>query len=83
MKNGIFKLSLVNVKSALVYGLLWGLLAMLLNMQMAGSVFNLNWKDVVDSGIMAMIAAVISLLKNLFTTDEGKFVGLVDVVEPK
>jgi len=83
MKNGILKLSLVNVKSALVYGLLWGLLAVLINVQMAGSVFNLNWRDVLDTGVMAMIAVIISLLKNLFTTDDGKFAGLVDVVEPK
>jgi len=82
MKNGIGKLSSVNVKSALVYGLLWGLLAVLLQVQSAGSVFGLNWKDVVDTGVLAVIASVISLLKNLFTTNEGNFAGLVQVVEP-
>ena len=80
MNNGIFKLNNSNVKSALVYGLLWGLLAVLLEVQSAGGIFNLDWKSIIDVGVLAVIASVISLLKNLFTTDSGNFLGVVKVI---
>ena len=80
MRNGIFKLDKSNIKSALVYALLWGLLAVLINIQSVGSVFNLDWKLVVDTGLIALIAAVISVLKNLFTTSSGNFLGVVKVI---
>lgn len=80
MKNGIFKLEDSNVKSAVVYGLLWGLLAVLLKVQEAGSIFNLDWKALIDTGVFALIGAGISLLKNLFTTNKGNFLGVVKVI---
>mgnify|MGYP001568264970 CR=1 FL=1 len=80
MKNGIFKLDGSNVKSALVYGLLFGLLAILLQVQQAGSIFILDWKSLVDIGVVAMVGAVISFIKNLLTTNSGNFLGVVKTV---
>lgn len=82
MQNGLFKVSKANVQSAIVYGLLWGLLSVLLQVQQAGSIFGLDWKAIADAGVLAVIAVVITLLKNLFTTDAGNFLGLVKVVPP-
>lgn len=82
MQNGLFKVSKENVKSAVVYGLLWGLLVVLLQVQQAGSIFGLNWKEIADAGVLAVIAVAITLLKNLFTTNAGNFLGLVKVVPP-
>lgn len=80
MKNGIFKLDWANIKSALVYGLLWALLAMAIDIEKAGSIFNIDWKMIVDGGAIAFIAAVVSLLKNLLTTNQGNFLGVVKVI---
>ena len=83
MSNGIFKLDWVNVKSSLVYGGLWGLLAVLIRIKEVGNIFNLNWMDLANVFAMAAIAIVIVLLKNMFTTDSGKFLGVVSVTAPK
>lgn len=80
MKNGIFTLDGANVKSGLIYGLLWGLLSMLLQIKDAGSIFAIDWKSVGNAGIIAFIAVMITLLKNLLTTNSGKFVGIVKVI---
>lgn len=72
MDNGILKLSLENVKSAIVYGLL----AVALFVISKGSVFGLDWHALVDVGVLGLLT---SLVKNLLTTNEGNFVGLVGV----
>ena len=80
MQNGIFKLDWANVRSAIVYGLLWGAVAMLAQVQSAGSIFNLDWKGVIDAGVIAGIGVVISVVKNMFTTNSGNFLGVVKTV---
>lgn len=76
----MFKLNIANVMSSLVYGLLWGLLAVFAEISKAGSILNLEWKNLLDVFAMAFIAIVIVLLKNLLTNDEGKFLGLTKVI---
>ncbi len=86
MDNGIGKLSWVNVKSALVYGVLtlvsvFGL-AVVQGVLKAGSLFGLDWKAIIDSATIATLPALISglsLMKNFFTTSRGNFVGMVKV----
>ena len=82
MNNGILKLDWLNVKSSLVYGFLWAILVMMVRVVEAGSFFLVNWKDLVDAGGMAFFAVIIVLIKNLLTTDTGKFVGVVQVSAP-
>lgn len=89
MKNGMFKLDWANIKSAVVYGLLTlgvtFLLSVVETILKAGSVFHINWHQVVDGGAMAVLPVfitMISLLKNLLTTNSGKFLGIVKVVPP-
>lgn len=73
MQNGIFKLSLTNIYSAIVYGVV----AVLLVIVSKGTIFGLDWKVLVDVGVLGVIS---SLIKNLLTTDSGKFVNLVKVI---
>ncbi len=80
MENGILKLDWVKVKSSLVYGAFWGLLAILLEINDAGSIFNLDLKALADAGVMAFIASTITLTKNMLTTKKGNFLGLIKVV---
>jgi hypothetical protein len=78
--SAFLKLTDENWKSAVVYGLLWGLLAVLLEVQSAGSIYKVDWKMAADSGIVASIAFAISVIKNLLTTKAGKFLGMVKVI---
>lgn len=74
MSNGIGKLSLANVKSAFVYGVVSVALAIIANQ----TIFGLDWHVLLDVGIMAILT---SFVKNLLTTDEGNFVGITKVVD--
>lgn len=77
MKSGILKLNMANVNSALVYGLLSGLLAVSLLVIKYGSVFGIDWKALVDAGVLGFIT---SIVKNLLTTNDGNFAGVVPVI---
>lgn len=90
MKNGLFKIDWVNVKSAIIYGLLAMALGAVLAVANyiidAGTIFGLDWHLVIDKGAMAALGvfvAVVSIVKNLFTTDKGNFLGAIEVVPNK
>ena len=78
----MFKLNWINIKSALVYGLLSALLAICVYAVGIGDVFKMDWKALVNAGFFAFLMALVSLLKNLLTTDSGKFMGLTQVITP-
>ncbi len=73
-------ISWINIKSALVYGLITGVVAVGLYMIGEGDVFNLSIKPIANVFIFSFLGVFISLLKNLLTSDEGKFVGAVKVI---
>lgn len=77
MDSGIFKLDWTNVWSALVYGLIIGLGATVVYAISVGDLWALDWKIMVNTGVFAFLG---SILKNLFTTDSGKFLGIVKVI---
>ena len=79
----MFKLNWVNVKSALVYGFMWGFLAVLITIKEVGDIRNLIWIDLVNVFIMAGLGFIIPLIKNFFTNDAGKFAGIVTVIPNK
>lgn len=81
MKNGIGKLSWINIKSAIVYGLVAGLLAIGMYVIEIGSIFAIDWAKLADAGVMAMVVTLVSLIKNLLTTEAGNFLGVVKVIE--
>lgn len=78
MDNGIGKLSWVNVKSAVIYGLVLGLGAMFAYGLSIGDFWALNWHVLLNTGGFALIG---SILKNLLTTNSGNFIGLVKTSE--
>lgn len=73
MDNGMFKLTAINLNSALVYGLL----SVALYVIKLGDVFIIDWHVAVNIFFMAMLA---SLVKNMFTTNQGNFAGVVPVI---
>lgn len=72
--NGIGVISWINVKSALVYGLLAVLMAIIANK----SIFGLDWRVLVDTAVMGVL---VSFVKNFLTTNDGKFAGVVKVID--
>lgn len=72
--NGIGVISWINVKSALVYGLLAVLMAIIANK----SIFGLDWRILVDTAVMGVLT---SFVKNFLTTNDGNFVGVVKVID--
>ncbi len=90
MSSGIGTLSWTNVKSAVIYGVMtlvsvFGL-AIVQGILKAGSLFGLDWKAIIDSATIATLPTLItglSLMKNFFTTDSGKFAGIIKVTPPQ
>jgi hypothetical protein len=90
MKNGLLKLDWENVKSAVVYGLLTMFVVFVISISEAviahGSIFGVDWKNVVDISslkVLGVFISGISIVKNLLTTNDGKFFGLFTVVSDK
>lgn len=88
--KGLFNLNSSNVKSAIVYGLLTLGVTFLLSaaesVMKAGSIWGVNWHNVVNDGAMAVLpvfVTCISVLKNILTTTDGKFLGMVTVIPDK
>ena len=75
----MFTISFTNIKSALVYGVLTAILMMALYAVSVGDVFALNMKELTNAGVFGFITVVVSLLKNLLTTDGGKFLDVIKV----
>lgn len=79
----MFTLNKENIKSALVYGVLVGLLAVFGYIYKLGDVFKIDWKVLVNVGSSAFIGFTISLIKNFLTTNSGKFLGVINVIPNK
>lgn len=79
----MFTINWVNIKSALMYGLLWGVLAIFVKVSEIGNIFALDWKDLLNAGVMAFLAIMIVLLRNFFTSNDGKFIGVKVIPEIK
>ncbi len=77
MQNGLLTLDLANVKSAAVSMVLVSLGALLLYIVGLGSIFDFNWHIAINAVIMAGAG---SLIKNFFTTNDGKFLGITQTV---
>jgi thiamine transporter ThiT len=65
-----------NIKSALVTTLLMGILAMAGYIIGVGDIFKLNTHVLINSGVMAVLAGIVSLIKSYGTTDHGTFAGV-------
>ena len=75
----IFQINGKDIVSAMVSGLLMGLLVVLVEIVQTGSIWGLEWKTLLNLGILAVITSMISFLKSLLTTDSGNFLGKVKI----
>lgn len=80
MQNGILKLSWINIKSALIYGLLSAIVSVGVYTGSVGDVFALNSHALVNAFVFGFLAVFVSLVKNLLTTEAGNFLGIAKVI---
>lgn len=88
--KGLFNVNWVNIKSAIVYGLLTMVVTFIASVAVtvyhAGTFYGIDWAHTIDqAGIEALgfFVAGISVLKNILTNDKGKFLNTVTVIPDK
>lgn len=67
---------MLNLKSALVSGVIMGVLAMATYIVGLGDVFKIDVHSLVNVGALAVLTAVVSLIKSYLTTSDGAFLGV-------
>lgn len=77
--TNIYNISWVEVKGALVSGILMAILVVLIQMIQVGNIFSLDWKSLLNVGIFAFITSIVSFLKSFLTNKTGKFIGKIQV----
>ncbi len=90
MKNGLFKLTWENIKSGAIYGILMLVSTIVLSIAQqvleAKTFLGLNWLAIIDSSAVAtlpLVIVVVSYVKNLLTTSDGKFLNATEVIPDK
>lgn len=76
MNSPIGKFNWVNVKGAIVSGLFMAVLAILANIVSAQSIYVLDLRELLNIGAVAGITAIVSLMKNFLTDENGKLAGV-------
>lgn len=77
--SDFFNLSWTEIKSAVVYAVLTALVAMGMYALGIGDIFTVSIKPLVNIGAMSLLVGMISIIKNLLTTYNGKFIGSIQV----
>jgi hypothetical protein len=80
-KNNMFNLSWTNIKSALVSGVIMGILAIAAYIIGVGDIFSLNFHSLANAGALATLVTIVSLFKSFITTETGTVAG-IQVVPP-
>lgn len=80
MENSpFFKVTWTEVKKALVLGVLMALLVVITEVIAVGDIYGLDWKTLLNLGIIALLTSFASFLQDLLTTRSGRFVGAVKI----
>lgn len=82
-ENKMFTIQWANIKSALVYVFLTASLSILVYIIGVGDVFLISGKSLINIGVMSISTGLVSVIKSLLTTNDGKFLGVVSVVPEK
>lgn len=69
-----------NIKSAIVYAFLMGIFSMAIYVVGVGDIWAIDAHVLINSGVLAFVTGIISLVKNLLTDNSGKFAGIIKVI---
>lgn len=73
------KLTIENIKGALVSGVLMAVLATIAYVSQTGDIFAIDVKVLANIFVTALLTSVTSIVKNLLTNNAGEFGGIVRV----
>ena len=73
------QITLTNLKSALVSGVITGVLGVAGYIIGVGDIFKLDVHTLVNVGALAALTTIVSLVKSFLTTPAGNFAGVVVV----
>ncbi len=79
----MFTLVKENWYSAFVYALLIAVIDILAYVISLGDVFKIDSHELINVGVLSLAVGLSSLLKNLLTTNSGKFAGVIPVIPDK
>ncbi len=65
-----------NIKSALVSTVLMAILSMLVYIVGIANIFLIDWKVLLNIGIISLATGLVSLIKSVLTTKDGKVAGV-------
>lgn len=71
-----FTLNWLDVKNALVFGVLTALVVVILEIINAKTIFGLDWKTLANDGVIALLGVFVSFLKDLLTNSKGVIAGV-------
>jgi len=79
MNSKLFTFNFANVKSAIISGVLMALFAMCTYIVSVGNIFTMDYAQLANIGAIAGVTSIVSLLKSMLTTSDGKFVGMTSI----
>ena len=77
--GNLFEITKEDVRGALVSATFMAVTAILVYVYEQGSIWALDFAELVNVGVMAAIVYLISIAKNFLTDSDGKFVGAVKI----
>lgn len=69
-------MDITKIKSALVSAALMAVLSVVIVIVQSGNIYSLDWRSLLNIGIISFLTGVVSFLKSIGTTSEGKFAGI-------
>ena len=67
---------IIQIKSALVSGVLMMVLAMAMYVIGVGDIFSIDGRVLANTGVMALLTAIVSFIKSVMTTGKGTVLGV-------
>lgn len=83
MNSKLFNFNFIDLQRALSLGLCLAIVIVISYIIKAGTIWGLNWMDILSSGIIGFLGVLGSFLRTLLTTQDGNFIGLVQVMPQK
>ena len=75
----IFRINLADFLRAVFLGIITAILVVLVEIKNVGSIYGLDWKTLLNDGIISLIASIASIIQSLLTTEKGNLVGAIKI----
>ena len=76
MDSPTFTLNWLDIKKALVYGVITAIVVVIIEILNAHTIFGLNWKTLANDGVIALLGVFVSALQSFLTNSNGVIAGI-------